>query len=287
MSLFWKSCTAAVMSLTVGLTAEAVVVDFETFNIRNSNSSITSPWDVGDPVGETGMFVVENVAGDGMTVKTNAGGQKMGYGTNALDGLQVNKLESINYNVVRATASSKPYLNLWVSDGTNYAILAVGGNYLNKDFGSESVGWLLYEYDTTVGIDWLFKNDGHTNAIAGHLLKHNSANITLSQIADGVTFQDPGSLGLDYDNLNGGAYNPLEDYINTGAPRGSHGLNIIYGDTQSNYIGLYEIDKVTVVYDGETFTAGKAGNAVPEPATMALAGLAGMSLLRATKRRRA
>ncbi len=153
------------------------------------------------------------------------------------------------------------------------------------------MGWLFYEYEYDgfpfstleqkaglgADVDWLF--GGTSGAVVQkHLLKLGGTGgsmgtggslITLADLGNDIVLADPGM--------------PYPGYVGTGAPRGGFGLNIIFGDTQANYVGNYAINHLTVTYANGVNHAG----AVPEPATMALCGLGFAGLLRMTKRRAA
>lgn len=234
-----KSISTAAVAVALTASSFAITADFEAFNIRNNNGdggTIVAPWD-GD------MSIVENAAGDGFSAMTPRAGQKVGYGTSALDGLQVNKLQSVNFTKVSGALGKLPYLNLWVKDTVTelYGIIALGGDFRGVDFASGMQDWLLYEYDTTVGnIDWLF--DGGASSLVGHGIRHDGTQINLSELSNDLIFADPGS--------------PYPNGVGTGAPRGGHGLNIIFGDTQANYVGEMEIKDLTFTYDGNEYRAG-------------------------------
>ncbi len=262
MKKLMKMCLVAAMSVAVCGSADAVLADFEGFNIRNTGGTITAPWD-------SGLGITENAAGNGFDAKTPLGGQKVGYGTNAFDGKRINQLSTVNFDKVKG-GPNVPYLNLWVTDGTNYAIISSENDYRGTNFSTRQE-WKIFETNVGAGqMDWLFDSGVGTRS-GQYLLRDTgsgAANVTLSDFSDSITFMDPG------------VYNSP---IGTGAPRGGYGFNIIYGDTASNFVGGYEIENLTVNFIGEATY--EAGNAVPEPATFALSGLALMGLMGATKRR--
>jgi hypothetical protein len=260
MKKFYIAMTALFLMAGASI-ANATIVEFDAFNIRNADSSITGPWD-GD------LDITENAEGDGFNAMTSQGGQKVGYGTNAFDGLQVNLLDSINFNIDPGSATgSYPYLNLWVTDGTNYAVLSLGGDYRGNDLNGNISNWLLYEYDSGAGTDWLFTDTGYAVA-TNHRITKGGDSVTLSEFADTVFLADPGD--------------PYPSYVTSGAPRGGYGLNLLYGDTAANYVGGMVISDLTVGFDGQEY---QAGIAVPEPSAFALLGLGMLMLLGSARKR--
>ena len=115
----------AILSWPAFQTAQAATVDFHAFNIRNNNGTITAPWD-------SDMTITENAAGDGFSAMTPRSGQKVGYGTDAFDGLQLNKLTTVTWDKVSGAANVS-YLNFWVTDGTNYATISSEKDYRGTD----------------------------------------------------------------------------------------------------------------------------------------------------------
>lgn len=221
-----------------GLIDENCGPDFFTFNIRNTNSSILAPWDAD-------IILSENATGDGFTFKTPRGGQKVGYGTKFFDGLQLNALESVNWNWLSAPANNGivPYLNIWVTDGLgNYAVISSENNYRGSNFGTRRE-WKIFEYGPSkTNFNWLF--DSGTGARDGaQYLTHNGQRITLSELSDRIVIGDPGA----YPSTN----------VGTGAPRAGSGFNLIWGDTQQNFAqpnGL-QIGGLTISHSGVTHTA--------------------------------
>lgn len=221
-----------------GIVDENCGPDFKIFNIRNSNSSILAPWDAD-------VILSENTAGDGFTFATPRGGQKVGYGTVFFDGVRVNTLESVNWNWLSVPANNgiMPYLNIWVTDGQgNYAVLSSENNYRGTDFGTRRE-WKIFEYGVSkTDFSWLFDGRPASRDAAQYLVL-NGQRVTLSEISNRILIGDPEF----YPSTN----------VGTGAPRGGYGLNLIWGDTQKNFVvpnGL-QIGGLTVKAGGVNHTA--------------------------------
>ncbi|MCA9424406.1 MAG: PEP-CTERM sorting domain-containing protein, partial [Candidatus Omnitrophica bacterium] len=249
----------AILALTItGGPANAVLVDFEEFFIRNHNpgGTITPPWD-------SDMGIVENAAGDGFSAWTPRSGQKVGYGTGLFDGMQLNQLCTVDWDRTGGITTIVSYLNIWVTDGVNYAVISSEDDYRGTDFQTRD-SWKIFEYSLG-GFDWLF--DSGTGGRSGsQYLTLNGSNATLADISDSVL-------------VYAGPVGPTPG-VGTGAPRAGYGFNLIWGDTQSNYTAQQSLNNLSVTWkDGSggmtTYEAGE----VPEPATMALigSGLAAMA----------
>lgn len=259
-----RIATTAVLALagslgSTALAATAPAVDFDTFYIRNNGGGTSAPWD-------SDMMVQENAAQDGFSAATPRGGQKVGYGSAFLDGLAVNQLESVSFtntsprrldrNGQPTGSQLQPYLNLWVTDGSNFAVIASENDYNGTDFANRQE-WKVFEYDNSVALDWLF--DAGTGGRDGsQYLTLNGTRITLDQLGDDIEFVTPITTPV-------GA--------GSGAPIRGNGFNLIFGDTQTNFIGNMQISDLTVTYDGVT-------TVVPEPAGAALLALTGLACLR-------
>jgi hypothetical protein len=227
-----RSAIVGMILAACGL-AQATGIEFNTFNIRNHNGTIAAPWD-------SNMSITENSAGDGFSAVTPDSGQKVGYGTSFFDNQPVNKLSSVTFTKNSGIANI-PYLNLWVTDGTHYAILAATGDYRGNNFATTATAWALYEYAGS--IDWLFKGTGGT---ASPIVNY-PGGFNLTDLNDNIVFADPGS--------------PYPSYVSTGAPRGGDGFNVVFGDTQANYVGAFSISDLSVTYDGTTYDAGSVPDA--------------------------
>lgn len=256
---------AATLGAVVGLmmfgaatSANANVINFEAFKIRNANENgFTPDRQIAAPF-DSDLSIVENAAGNGFAAMTPRAGQKVGYGTDFFNGTQLNSFQSVNWDFVSgSTGSAIPYLNLWVTNGVNHAIIAVGDDYRGTDFqaaGPTPPTWLVFEFDTSVaGLNWLFGGSGTTTR-NGQRLELDGAEVTLADFSDDVVLFAGAPFG--------------STGVGTGAPQGGFGFNVIFGDTQANYVGEYIIENLTVTVDGEVFAAG-----VPEPGMLALFGL--------------
>ena len=167
---------------------DGLAADFKTFYIRNNNTvplpnRISAPWD-------SDIMLSENQEGDGFSFLTPQGGQKVGYGTNAFDGTPINEIDSANWNPgsVFLNPGRVPYLNIWVTDGTNYATIAseftaADGNYLNTDFGTRQV-WKVFEYSGS-DLSWLFTSGKGTRDSNQFLLKDGSR-VTFNDFANNI-----------------------------------------------------------------------------------------------------
>mgnify|MGYP005991844319 CR=1 FL=1 len=245
-----KSCSLilAILALSFSMSATATIIDFEAFKIRNSNGTITPPYD-------SNLVINENTGGDGFFAVTPDGGQKVGYGTNAFDGMKINMINTVNWTTNPSAVGNHPYLNMWVTDSVNYAIISSENSYMNENFQTRDQ-WKIFEFGGLAGnLDWLF-DSGVGSVVSQYLLK-DGINVTLADFSNNVKLYS-GPLGVTAG-------------VGTGAPRFGFGFNVIFGDTAANFTGTngYAIENLTITVGQERYQAGNVA-AVPEPATLAI-----------------
>lgn len=213
--------------------------NFVAFYIRNNNlvplaERISAPWD-------TDMSIEENAQGDGFAAVTPRGGQKVGYGTSFFDNLPLNTVQTVNWNKLSGQTGLVSYLNIWVTDGTNYAIIGSENDYRAQPFATRQE-WKVFEYDANVSLDWLCNGTGGTRDAAQYL-NCGGVRATLSDIPSNVVILSP--------NMS-----PAPAYVGTGAPRAGYGFNLIFGDTQANFTGgPYALDNLSITVAGVTYFA--------------------------------
>jgi hypothetical protein len=197
------------------------------------------------------------------------GGQKAGYGSSQLDGQTLGDIDRVTItrhdDPSRFTAGSgpavAPYINIWITDGTNYAVVA------NEP--SDAVFQALYNngYD----LSWSDLSDKPAKIFENadkSWLPSNGVGLTFADLAS-FTIEAPSvaELTVGWPGLGSGAPRTLGTNV-------AYGFNWIFGDTLSNYVSGAEGYVVS-------------GASVPEPATLGLAGIATAALVAASRRRRA
>ena len=223
-------CAAALM--VSSLVSAADVAGWEDFVIRNSNVGNITPA-ITDPAG-------------GKLFQITLAGQKAGWGTNSMNGKKISDIQSMSIVRENTTELWGPYMNFWVVDGNGkYAVIANEPSNTGE-WGTGTA------YNTTWDI---LKNATAKVYEAGSgFVMPSGTTYKFSDFAN-YTIATPtihqGGTGAP-DDLNASSYT-------------AYGVNWVFGDTQSNYVGGYLVSTPSVV---------------PEPMTMALLGLGGLLLRR-------
>jgi hypothetical protein len=234
--------------------------------------------------GAFNSFVIRNGAGGPPTIQPNntyvpgatefivsEGGQKAAIGSSDIDGYQVGEITQLA--ITRLDDRSRftvgtgpyvaPYLNLWITDGTNYAVIA----------NEPSDGVWNPIYNNGYDLDWSDLSDKVAKVYENNdksWLPNNGVGLTFADLAS-YTIKAPSvaELTIGWAGLGSGAPRELGSNV-------AYGVNWVFGDTLSNYVsgaeGYVVINPVAT--------------AVPEPATVALVGMGLMGFVAIRRRTR-
>ncbi|MBN8279919.1 MAG: hypothetical protein J0M16_04870 [Gammaproteobacteria bacterium] len=199
---------AAAAALAFSIPANAA---FTAFGIRNAPTINVGPT-------QTEFLIV-------------SGGQKAGFGSSDIDGATLGDIASLDIvrldDRTRFTAGTgpyvAPYLNFWITDGVNYAVVAnepSDGNFQPL----YSNGYSLSFADLADKAAKIYENADKS------WLPNNGVGLTFADLA-GFTIKPPtiAELTLGWSGLGTGA--PREDGTNV-----AYGVNWVFGDTLANYV---------------------------------------------------
>jgi len=266
-SMVLGGAVAALASSMMLVESAGAAVAWNTQIVRNGNDS-----------GATPPTITPNGA-DGVTTQLWITNQKTAFGTDYFNGQLLSSVDQVTYNRVdTGTTTTSPFVNIWVTDGTHYAIIAphshtnggaspsfggilpdTQGNNVNG-LPLQTLGFSAYENSAGTDYSWMYPGAVRPNG-SGVLVDSNNSNavITLADIG-GLTVQNP-------NNVPGSGWTG-----GTGAFKGSNGFAIVFGEKQTDGMGdpvAYQLSNVVV----------------PEPGYLGLAGMAASALLMRRRRR--
>ncbi|QDT75966.1 PEP-CTERM sorting domain-containing protein [Lacipirellula limnantheis] len=265
------TCLMALAAIVVSsATAQAAFDDFIIRNSGGGNPPVIQP--NGIVPGALEFIIAE-------------GGQKAGWGTDDISGYQIGQITNVGItrydDTARFTAGSgpavAPYFNIWVTDGMGkYAVLA------NEPSNPSFQPLFVDNGDGSKSYSLSFA-DIASEPVKVYETPNGGGNSTTTWVHDmfgnvPLTFGDVASLVIQAPSA---AYiaNPV-NAVGSGAPdeivtNAALGFNWIFGDTLSNYqSGM------------PGYVVGNPiAQAIPEPATLALAGCAALGLFVVRHRR--
>ncbi len=253
--------------------------------VTNQSASGAATWDAfvvrnGSDVNATAPIITQNGA-NGVSASIWIGSQKAAFGTDYFNGQALGDVTKVSYTRTDSgSTTTSPYINIWVTDGTNYAVIAphstttgganpsfggvqpdISGNNVNG-LSLQTLGFSVYENSKGSDFSWI-----HAGAIVPNgsavLVDSNNSNayFTLADISN-LTVENPNDPGSG-SSWTGGS----------GAAKGTNGFAILFGEIQADGNGdaiPYVLSNITVV---------------PEPSALGLVGLAGLALLARRSRR--
>lgn len=230
-------------------------------------------------------FVIREAGGDAPVITTSGGetefiisesGQKAALGSSDIDGTKVGDINSISIERLddegRFTGGSgpavAPYLNLWITDGTNYAVLA--NEPSNPAFQSlYHDGYALSFADLAPRVAKVYEYDSSAFVLP---TPSSGSGFTFADFANYTIAPPNGSVVLP-------EFGPGAPIVLSGrSTNESYGVNWVFGDTLSNYVSGdsgYRVQNANV------------SSTVPEPSSFVIAccGLAFAGVRRGRRRR--
>lgn len=264
-------CLTALAAVVVcSATAQAAFDDFIIRNSGGGNPPVIQP--NGIVPGALEFIIAE-------------GGQKAGLGTDDIDGYQMGQITNLGItrydDTTRFTAGSgpavAPYFNIWVTDGLGkYAVLANEPSnpsfqplFVDNGDGSKSYSLSFADIANEPVKVYETPNGGGASTTTWVHDMFGNVPLTFSNVAS-LVIQAPSAAYI---------ANPV-NAVGSGAPdeivtNAALGFNWIFGDTLANYqSGM------------QGYVVGNpVAQAIPEPATLALAGAAALGLFVVRRRR--
>lgn len=200
-----------------------------------------------------GAAEINDLGGGKTEFVTDVGGEKAGLGSNDINGMTLGSISNISIDrfddITRFTAGSgpavAPYLNFWITDGTNYAVVA--NEPSNPAFQP------LYNNGYSLSFADLSDKAAKIYEITDKSwLPNAGVGLTFADLA-AFTIMAPtvAELNAGWVGLGDGAPRELNTHV-------AYGVNWVFGDTLSNY-----------VTDNTGYIVGNASvSAVPLPATV-------------------